>query len=315
MKRLATTTAGNAGWTCIYAGMDWDDLRFFLAVARLGQLARAAAVLKVDATTVSRRIRRLEQALQQTLFEQRRDGHVLTAAGEQLLQEVERMDRSANGIEAAFAGGAVAGLVRVSVSEGFGTWFVAHHLPAFLAAYPQVEIDLVATSGFLSPSRRETDVAILLERPARGPLVSKKLSDYALFLYASRKYLDGFPEPIEDVRQLAGHRLIGYIPDLLYSTELNYWSDFGLDLSPSVRSSSINAQYRLAAAGAGIAVLPYFIGDSDATLVRIIPALSVRRSFWIVTHEETRQLARIRAFTTWLVELVKSRRTRLLSEA
>ena len=292
--------------------MDWDDLRFFLAVARLGQLARAAALLKVDATTVGRRIKRLEQALQRTLFEQHREGHVLTAAGEQLRQQVERMDRFANGIESTFSHGSVAGLVRVSVSEGFGTWFVAHYLPSFIAAYPNVQLDLVANSGFLSPSRRETDVAILLSRPAKGPLVSKKLSDYALYLYASRKYIDDLPEPIREAHQLAAHKLIGYIPDLIYSPELNYWGEFGFGLTPSIRSSSINAQYRLAAAGAGIAVLPSFIGDADTTLIRIVPPLSVKRSFWIVTHEETRQLPRIKAFVNWLVELVGERRGRLL---
>lgn len=293
--------------------MEWDDLRFFLAVARLGQLSRAAAHLKVDATTVGRRVRRLEQALQRTLFEQHRDGHVLTGDGARLLEEVERMDRSASGIEAAFARDTVAGRVRVSVSEGFGTWFVAHHLPAFLAEYPGVEIDLVASSGFLSPSRRETDVAILLARPARGPLVSRKLADYTLHLYAARSYVEGLAEPIEGAGQLAAHRLIGYIPDLIYSPELNYWGEFGLDLTPSIRSSSINAQYRLAAAGAGIAILPAFIGDADATLARIVPTLSIRRSFWIVTHEETRQLPRIKTFVTWLTEATRARQARLLA--
>ncbi|HUH48910.1 MAG TPA: LysR family transcriptional regulator, partial [Mycoplana sp.] len=156
--------------------MHWDDLRYFLAVARTGLLSRAAAALGVDATTIGRRLRRLEKALGQTLFEQTREGQTLTEAGEQLLLKAEGMERHVREIEASpEAGQHLAGSIRVSVSEGFGTWFVAHHLSSFAAAHPRLLIDLVASSGFLNPSRREADVAILLARPRKGPLYTKKL--------------------------------------------------------------------------------------------------------------------------------------------
>lgn len=293
--------------------MQWDDLRFFLAVARTHQLSRAGASLGVDSTTVGRRIRRLEQALETTLFEQTREGQVLTEAGERLLAKVEEIERSTGEIYAGSAGRrSVSGLIRVSVSEGFGTWFVAHHLHSFLDAYPGVQVDLAANNGFLSPSRRETDVAILLARPQKGPLISRKLTDYTLRLYASRHYLDRERRPLTTISELKALPLIGYIPDLIYAPELRYLDEIAPELAPRVRSSSINAQYRLVAAGAGIAILPCFIGDADAALVPVLPSVEITRSFWLVTHEDTRRLSRISAFVTWLTETVAAKRDRFL---
>ena len=167
----------------------WNDLQDFLVIARAGQLARAAAQLGVDATTIGRRLRRLERRLGQTLFEQTREGQVLTESGEALLISVEAMQRAAERISERPDGQPLSGLLRVSVSEGFGTWFIASHLHDFVDLYPGLTVDLVATSGFLSPSKRETDVAVLLARPQVGPVVSSKLSDYRLRLYGGEAYL------------------------------------------------------------------------------------------------------------------------------
>jgi len=304
----------DSAWTPAYAQVvNWNDLQIFLAVARFGQLARAAAALGVDATTVGRRLRRLEQALEQTLFEQTRAGQALTEAGERLLLKVDAMAQAASEIDNRSADGqGLSGLLRISVSEGFGTWFVAEHLSSFTQAHPRLSVDLVANSGFLSPSRRETDVAVLLARPRTGPLVSRKLSDYCLRLYASRAYLDRHGGMIEDAAELRAHPLIGYIPDFIYAPELRYMDDVAPGLALTIRSSSINAQYRLTAAGAGISVLPCFIGDEDPQLVRIVPEVLITRSFWLVTHEDTRRLGRIVAFSEWMSELVQRRRDRLL---
>ena len=291
--------------------MDWGDLRIFLAVARTGQLSAAASLLKVDPTTVSRRLRRLETVLQQRLFEQTREGQMLTEAGEQLALKAEEMDRAATAIEPSAGLATVSGLLRVSVSEGFGTWMIAQYLPDFVAAHPELQVDLVANSGFLSPSRRETDVAILLARPRGGPLLSRKLADYMLRLYASRDYL-ARSGPIAGKAALGDHPLIGYIPDFIYAPELRYLDEIAPGATLRIRSSSINAQYRLARAGAGIAALPCFIGDADPNLVRIIPEVAIERSFWLVTHQDTRRLARIEAFVVWLTALVKAQRPLLL---
>jgi len=295
--------------------MQWDDLRYFLAVTRAGQLGQAASLLGVDATTVGRRLRRLEIAVGTRLFERTRDGQVLTEAGERLVQRAEAMEHAVAEID---HGGSnqhdISGLVRVSVSEGFGTWFVAHHLREFASAHPRVSVDLVANNGFLNPSRRETDVAILLARPRKGPLFTRKLTDYSLGIYVARAYLAA-NGPIETVDDLRRHPLIGYIPDLVYAPELRYLDEVAPKLAPRIRSSSINAQYRLTAAGAGVAILPCFIGDADSTLTRIMPRVNITRTFWLVTHEDTRQLTRIRLFVDWLASLTIACQTRFMGSS
>lgn len=292
---------------------EWNDLQAFLAIARAGQLARAGAAMSVDATTMGRRLRRLETRLGATLFEQTREGQVLTEAGEALLAQVETMAQAAGGIADSGEGiGGLAGTLRLSVSEGFGSWFLARHLPQFHALHPGLTIDLVASSGFLSPSRREADIAVLLSRPKTGPLLARKLSDYALRLYASPAYLAEAGVPRHAAQLTDRHRLVGYIPDLLYDPELGYLGEIAPDLEVRMRSSSINAQLRLIANGAGIGVLPCFIGDADPTLVTVLPERRIVRSFWLVRHKDTASLARVRAFSDWLVEQVQRERMTLM---
>jgi DNA-binding transcriptional LysR family regulator len=296
-------------------GMDWSDLQVFLAIARAGQMGRAGAALGMDPTTTSRRLRRLEAALGETLFEQTREGQVLTEAGERLLAKVEAMAQAATAIGEggpASASGLLSGTLRISASEGFGSWFLAAHVPDFVRAHPALTLDLVANSGFLSLSKREADIAVMLSRPKAGPVIARKLSDYSLRLYASQGYLalGGMPQAPADL--LKGHSLVGYIPDLLYAPELRYLDELQPGLAPTLRSSSINAQHHLIAAGAGIGVLPCFMGDADPALVPVLPDRRITRSFWLVTHKDTHQLARIRAGRDWILGVVQRHRGQLL---
>lgn len=296
--------------------MRWDELQDFLTVARTGQIARAAEQLGVDPTTVGRRIKRLQARLGQTLFEQTREGQTLTHDGERMLRHVETMQRAADRIvETSRTVRGLAGTLRVSVSEGFGTWLIARYLHAFAARHPDLLIELVASSGFLNPSRRETDVAILLARPQVGPVVSSKLTDYMLRLYAAPSYLDRHGGLADPAALAAGHRLVGYVPDLLYAPELNYLEELAPGLTTGIRSSSINAQHQMIASGLGIGVLPVFIGDADTRLRRVLPDVALTRTFWIVTHRDTRQLERVRAFRAWLIELVAAQRSTLIGAA
>lgn len=291
---------------------DWSDYQAFLAIARAGQLARAALALGVDATTVGRRLRRLEARLGTTLFEQTREGQVLTEAGEALLAAVEQMAQAAAAIGEGRGDGGLSGTLRISVSEGFGTWFLASRLPEFAAAHPGLTLDLVASSGFLSPSKREADIAVVLSRPKAGPVIARKLSDYALRLYASPAYLAEAGTPARPSDLAGGYRLVGYIPDLLYAPELRYLDEIHPGLAASIRSSSISAQQRLLAQGAGIGVLPCFMGDADPLLVPVLSERRIVRSFWIVTHKDTHNLARVRAGAKWLAEAAARHRALLL---
>jgi DNA-binding transcriptional LysR family regulator len=151
---------------------------------------------------------------------------------------------------------------------------------------------------------------VLLARPRHGPVVAGKLSDYALHLYAARAMIEHLGAV---TRESLGdrHPMVGYIPDLLYSPELRFVDDLGPLPAPTLRSSSINAQARLIATGAGIGVLPHFIGGGTPDLVRVLPEVTIHRTFWLVTHRDTRQLRRVRAFSAWLGGLVTKHHARL----
>lgn len=297
--------------------MNWDDLRIFLALARAPTLAAAASRVAIDPTTVGRRLKRLETSLDATLFEPGPGGQVLTNHGQRLLVYAEAAEQAATSARGAIAGerGLLAGIVRVSIAEGLGTWLVARHLREFHEANPNIRIELVATNGFLNPSKREADLAIMLARPARGPLVARKLTDYRLKLYASSEYTKrmGVPAHPEDLMR---HTLVGYIPDFIYAEELRYLDEIASDLEPSLMSSSINVQHGLIRSASGIGMLPCFIGDQDARLIRILdPQVSITRSFWVVVHKDVRRLARVGAFIEWIDTLMRRQANLTLGEA
>lgn len=287
---------------------DWNDLRIFLAIARGGQIARAARALSLDPTTIGRRLRKLEGDLGQRLFEQTRDGQSLTQAGERLLAQVEAMQAAAEAIREPGGTSGLSGTLRISVSEGFGTGYLSPRIADFAARHPGLTIDLAANSGFLSPSKRETDIAILLARPRAGQVVASRLTDYTLGFYASADYLTAEGQP-RDLAAVGACTLVGYVPDLLYAPELRYLDGLGEALTARIRSTSINAQAQAIRAGAGIGILPRFIGDADPQLRRIVADVAIRRSFWLVTHRDNQRLSRIEAFKRWIAERVEADRT------
>lgn len=282
--------------------MNWDDLRIFLAVARGGTLHAAARQLGIDATTVARRVARLEAATELTLFEHTPAGHVLTPRGQELMAHAQAMEAAAQAANEGAAAGAGhgGGTVRISVSEGFGGWIIAPHLADFAQAHPDIAVELAASTGFLNPSRREADIAIMLARPSSGPLVVRKLTDYHLGLYG----MAGTPEPAGP-SALKTARLVGYVPDLIYSPALRYIDDIDGGLTAGLTSTSVNAQAMMVRHGAGLGILPCFIGDADPGLVRLLEAeVDIRRAFWLVVHRDVRGIARVKAFVAWLDALI-----------
>lgn len=281
--------------------MQWDDLRFFLALARHKNLSTAAARLGVNATTVSRRLARLSGELGSDLFEPGPAGYTLTPSGERIVTLAEEMERSAIHASSAASGerARFAGKVRISLSEGLASWIIVPALKEFADAHPDIQIEIAATNGFLNPSKREADIAVMLARPKLGQLITKRLADYQLGLFASKAYLasQGVPNHVSELHQ---HKLIGYVPELIYADELRYLSDIAEGLEPDYASSSINIQHRMTAGSLGICVLPLFIAQADPNLTRILNDITITRSFWLVVHSDLRKVARVDAVTNWL---------------
>tara|TARA_R110001606_G_scaffold235685_4_gene383530 strand:- start:7555 stop:8445 length:891 start_codon:yes stop_codon:yes gene_type:complete len=285
--------------------MNWDDLRYFLAVARQKTLSAAGKKLGVDGTTVGRRIIRLEESLGSSLFEIAANGHLLTSRGEELMRHAEDAERAIINANDILTGeqSRFSGTVRLSLSEGFASWVLSPKLREFSELHPEISLEIVTTNGFLSPSKREADIAIMLARPSRGPLIAQKLSDYGLGLYAAKSFVSGMgkPEKPEDLHKFP---LIGYIPDFIYADELRYLSEIDPALVPQTCSTSINMQRSMCAEGLGLAILPYFMARNDPSIMHILPEeIAIRRSFWIVVHRDLRSVGRIKAVIDWLKQV------------
>jgi DNA-binding transcriptional LysR family regulator len=286
---------------------DWDDLRYFLAVARAGRLTTAARRLHVDHATCSRRIAALESALATKLFERRPQGYFLTTQGESLVPIAEAMEGQALAAQGEVGGKnlAISGTVRIGAPDGFSTYFLAPRIGQLTKAYPDLEVQLVATPRLLSLSKREADIAVSLNRPQEGKVAARKLTDYDLGLFASRGYLET-AKPIRTLDDLFDHPVIGYVDDLIFSPELNYLDEVARGLRATLQSSNLIAQMTATIAGAGLCVLPRFMTAQQPDLLRVLPRLvSLRRSFWLTVHADLRELARIRAAVDFLSAQVR----------
>ena len=296
------------------AELDWNDLRVLLAVGRTGKLSAAAIKLRADHATVSRRISALEDALQIKLLERRSTGVTLTEQGAKLMQSAEAMESLAISSVADLhhAGMHISGAVRIGAPEGFGSYFLAPRLGALCDQHPDLEIELVAMGAVFSLSKREADIAVGLTRPEQGRLFSRKLTDYRLALYASKDYFDTH-EPIGKVSDLKRHRIIGYIEDLIFSSELSNMFAQADVPPPKLRSSNLIAQMKAAVSGAGICMLPAFIAQNHAQLQPVLPdEISARRSFWLTVHADLRDLARVRTTCDFIESAVRMARDQFL---
>ena len=303
--------------------MNWDHLRVFIAIARRGQILAAARGLGLNHATVARRLDALEASLGQPLFERRPSGATLTEAGERLLAAAERVETEIFGIaeETRAQGAAPSGVVRVGAPDGLGTWFLAAELGRLGAMHPDLVIELVPLPRTFSLSKREADLAVCLDPPAEGRLLVTALGDYTLGVYAARSYLDraGVPATPED---LAGHVVVTGVEDYAYASSLDYGRaltrygsrEYGSrELGPrEFRCAGVVGQMEAIRAGVGIGILHDFAVRDAPDLVPILPGLTFRRRYHLLTHPDTHHLARIAVCRDFLVRRFRETRDRFV---
>ncbi len=283
--------------------MNWDDLRFVLTVAKAGSLARAAKTLQVDHTTVGRRIEAAEAALGVRLFTRTTTGYVLTADADHLLQPMKQVEESVLAVErsAHAQQSGLAGTVGVTSPETFGACYLAPRLAAFGLHHPSMRIELLATGEVLDLGRREAEIAVRMFRSDHENLVATRVGEVAYGLYASRRYLEEHPFETKDT--LTEH-------SLLCAPEKNAIETVWLKrLNPraEARFSSTSSLALLAAAtaGAGIAVLPRYLGDAEAMLKHIEMPEEPTEPIWLTVHRDMKKTPRVRAVLDFLKEAMK----------
>ena len=292
--------------------MNWDDLRYFLAVAREGQMLGAAGRLGVSQARLSRHIAALEDAVGARLFDRTTRGSRLTEDGATLFGTAERIEAEVlAGIADMKGREEIAGTVRIGTPDGFGSAFLAPRLGQLRTAYPDLKVQLVPVPRSFSLSEREADLAIMVGRPDRGRLRVRRLTEYTLGLYAAEEYLARRGRP-GTVAALRDHDLVGHVEDLVYSPELGYATGVLPDWRSTVEIATAVGQTEAVRAGAGIGILHDFMAAGIPGLELLFPEIRIERSYWTVWHENLSGTRRIRAVAEFLDQSVRAERARFL---
>ena len=288
--------------------MEWDDFKFFLAVARTGSLTGAAASLKSSAATVGRRIAALEGRLGASLFDRGQTGYTLTESGEAIRVKAEEVEEAVLSLEREAFGRDLraSGKVRVAPAEDIASFVVAPRLADFRRSHPGIVLEMVASWDIVNLTRREADVAIRTLRPTHGDFAIRQAGVWNCALYASKSYADA-------------HKL-GRDGDGLPSCDVIGWTEEHrfrggdlLDKHPQAfpvvfAANSRHIQYAACKASLGAAILPCIAADADADLVRLLPPERVRSvPLWLVAHRDLLRTARVRAVMDFLADIMPRR--------
>jgi len=276
------------------ARIAWDDLQFILALADEGSLASAARALGVNHTTVLRRVNAFEERLGVRVFERLSTGYLLTPSGAELVEAARRMEDTAVALERRLAGRdrRLSGTVRVTTTDTLMASILPGVLASFGQKHPRIRVELAISNAMFNLGKRAADVAI---RPADNPpeaLVGRRISAIAFAVYAGTQYLAG-----RGGKELSAHAWIA--PDeSLAGTSVARWMLATLpNVEISLKADSLFSLRQAAAANLGLAALPCYLGDTSHDLVRVTaPIDAMSTALWVLTHEDLREVTRVRAF-------------------
>jgi len=295
---------------------EWNDVRVFLALARAGSLTSAARQLGVSHPTVARRIKALEGTMGARLFDQLPDRFVLTGAGEELLADAEAMDAAAEAMHRRSAGlgdSAARGTIRLWAGEAI-TAFIARRLVRLRDQLPGLEIELVERHYLADLSRREADLLIHWQRiPDLASIITRRLGRVAYAVYGS-KMLNVMPSSRAELREMSWcslNELHAYMPGQVWIANL-----LGPEKRPVIRVNNWLILHDLVATGAGLSILPCYLGDTDTRLRRIGPVIEdLGVDQWLFVHRDLKAVPRVRAMTEALVHLFQEERAVIEGEA
>nr|WP_294528081.1 LysR family transcriptional regulator [uncultured Rhodopila sp.] len=287
--------------------LDWDDLRYFLALARQGSLSAAAKDLHVAQSTVGRRLASLEASLGVRLLNRTPDGYVPTLAGQSVRDHAERLEAEALALEHVIGGRdlRMAGLVRVTCAETVADHILAQNLATLHLRHPEIMVELIPDPRELSLAMREADISVRLKQPSQHDLVARSIGTIAFGLYASPDYLERHGKP--DVQSgCPDHYIITQLEDIQDATQTGWLTDMAPRAHVSMQTRSHESAVSAAVQGGGLACLARFRADREAGVVRLpIPPPVPTAKIWLVVHRDNRQTPRIRAALTHITEGVR----------
>ncbi len=270
----------------------WDDIRVFLAVAQAEGLSAAAPALRMDPSTLGRRIARLEAAMGGALFVKSPQGYALTDLGERVRARAataeEALTRALH--EGQGAASALTGQIRIGAPDGAANFLLPQVCAAIQKDNPDLEVQILALPRVVNLSRREADMAISVSRPEAGRLTVQKITDYHLHL-ATR----ADAPPVQRLADLRGRQIVGYIPDMIFDKELDYLGAIGAS-KVQLASNSVAVQLQMIRqAGVGI-VHDFALPFAPELRQVLVDVLSLRRAFYLVRHASDRHSDRLNRF-------------------
>ncbi len=284
----------------------WNDLRIFLEVARCGTLGGAARRLKLDHSTISRHIARLEEAINFPVFERDHQGLHITAKGREIVQYVEAMEADAVALADALGGfhREPSGAVRVGTMEGIASLYLAGEFGRLKASHPKISVELVTTTQQMHVNQREADIFLSFFPPDGKALDVAPIGEFALHLYAAPAYLAAHGTPA-GLDALGEHGFVSYVDDLIQLDTVRWLDEVVKHPRLAFQSSSMLAQLFAAVSGAGIVMLPSFSRPERFGLVPVLAdAVRVKRTIWMTVHRELQYLPRIKAVTRFLEDTI-----------
>ena len=286
--------------------LDWNDLRYFIAVAGDGSTLAAGRALRVSQTTVARRIAALEDSIGFPLFERRQAGYALTPAGQELLARAQQVEATANAFAEAAAAQSreVKGTVKITTEEVYAITILAPLLRELHERHPEILIELDTSQQVRDLGAGEADISLRSTMGANQPsgLVGRQLCIDDWALYCSRDYAarHGVPGSLAQLKQ---HAFIGGGGGNLWIHYQNWLQTLGLESNVAMHHATSGGLLSGVRSGFGIAVLPCIIADEDTDLVRCLPPRGNHgRILWLFTHERCRHTPRVRAVIDFLYE-------------
>lgn len=285
--------------------MNWDDLRFLLAVSEAGSLAQAAKRLEVDHTTVGRRVEAIERTLGLKLFTRTTSGYVRTLDAERLLEPLKRVESAMHDFERlATSTDALEGPVRVTSPETFGASYLAPRLAQFSHEHPQVRIDLVPSGTVLDLGRREAQLAVRPFRSKQDHLVVQRVGSVSYGLYATHAYVKR--RPLRSPDELHHHALFSSVSE--DDLEARWLKKLDPRARPTFASTLSLALLAAVKTGSGLAVLPCYLGDADPTLTQVRLREPPREDIWLTVHRDLQKTPRVRVLLDFLARTIRGDR-------
>lgn len=286
--------------------LSWDDLRVLLQIARAGSAGRAAARLGVHPATVFRRLNAAERNIGVRLFERRPSGYVATAAGEELLAVAEPIEQEVAELERRIAGRDTrpSGTVRLTTTDTLLFRLLTPHLASFRRSCPEIDLHVVVSNRFLDLTRHDADIAIRPTLSPGGTLVGRRISAIASAVYGrDGEPADGAPPHPADREWVVPDESLAQLPARQWLAER------GAARRPVYRVNTLVGALEAAKAGIGLAVLPCFMGDAEPGLRRLGPPVpELVSELWLLTHEDMRRVARVRALIDFLADALRGER-------